>query len=99
MPSSRYYSIYICIYHEQDKFIARHYTIGYSKCEKISVVEEGELEKSLNVEDFEKLKKIGELLVTDLEYIDKLLKSIGLDDNIVEEYFTNPYVYIVIYKT
>lgn len=94
--SEELYTVYLCTFIEQDKIVSRHYTSGYSTCEKAEVRSITFIESLLSPEQAKALKDYGELIITNIEQLQILLEKIVSQRQMFEKYLREPNVYIVI---
>lgn len=68
------YDVFICEYEDQRPFVPRHYTTGYSVCERIGSLREDFIIKHLRVGGGNALAE--ELVVTDVSIISAILEEL-----------------------
>lgn len=95
--SSKQAKLYLCYYVDFEKPISRHYVSGFSQCKSLGLIER--VENILSIEHLSQLEKHGEIIITNIDIIEKIIEKTTEDNReVIELLYSYQYVYLVVKK-
>jgi len=88
------YTVYICSYKDYSSVVPRHHISGVSVCREIGALKD--IGAVLSKEQLEVLESRGELIVADVEVLERMLKNLGTNFHALREEIGEQYIYALI---